>query len=286
MSVREYVKQLNIRSGETHRGMCPVCGGPNTFTATNVNGNIKYNCYKASCDVAGTAYKGASLDDLRRTIESSRRESGMVHEGNIPIVDFTMPDSFIGVDRNDSAMAFMARYNLANLHSSGRIRCFYDCKLHRFVLLISEPLTGVTVDAVGRALEPGVKPKWLRYGKQSNAMLYVPPASTLPATFFKNVDTAGCVVLVEDAISACVVSDIIGSIALLGTNVPQSLLSVLRGLGTKRVIIALDPDAAAKSIDIQRELCYYFDTKVWLIKDDLKYYTRGKLIEEVGGLLG
>lgn len=279
MSVREYVKQLNIRSGETHRGMCPVCAGSNTFTATNVNGNIKYNCYKASCDVAGTAYKGASLDDLARslTLVSNPSDSS-------PVV-FSEPECYISPDNVGMARAFMARYNLDQPYTDGRIALRYDCKLNRLAFLITDPLTGMTVDAVGRALEPGVKPKWLRYGKRQDAMLYVPPASTLLTTSSKSADTGDCAVLVEDAISACVASDIIRSIALLGTSVPQCLPSVLHGLGIKTVIVALDPDAAAKAVDIQRELCYYFDTKVWLIKDDLKYYTRGKLIEEIGELL-
>jgi hypothetical protein len=278
MSVKEYVKQLAVRSGETHRGMCPTCGGSNTFTATNLNGTVKYNCYKASCNVYGALYKGATLDELSRSLilDSSSISS---------TVPFSLPDSFILPTKVEIANTFLDRYGLNKLFADGRIDIRFDCKQHRVVFLITDPITGVTVDAVGRALEQGVKPKWLRYGTHPNAMLYVPPASTLLTTLSKSVDTAGCVVLVEDAISACTVSDIIASIALLGTNVPQSLLSVLRGLGTKTVIVALDPDAASKSIDIQRQLCYYFDTKVWLIKDDLKYYTRGRLIEEVGELL-
>lgn len=279
MSVKEYVKQLTVRSGETHRGMCPTCGGYNTFTATNLNGTVKYNCYKASCNVYGALYKGATLDDLTRQLDP---KLGSIDSR--PVV-FELPEFFILPTGVGESRDFMGRYALDKPYNDGRIALRYDCKQHRLVFLITDPITGVTVDAVGRALEQGVKPKWLRYGTHPNAMLYVPPASTLLTTSSKSVDTAGCVVLVEDAVSACTVSDIIGSIALLGTNVPQSLLSVLRGLGTKTVIVALDPDAASKSIDIQRQLCYYFDTKVWLIKDDLKYYTRGRLIEEVGELL-
>jgi len=280
MNVKDYVKQLSLRSGQTHRGDCPTCFGKGTFTVTNKLGNLVYNCYKASCPVSGTHYKGASLDDLRSILhmESSPADSGHVA--------FELPESCVMVqDEGGLAGAFMRRYNLDEPYNDGRIDLRLDIKLDRLVFVITDPLTGMTVDAVGRALKQGDKPKWLRYGKSNNCALFVRPASTVLNMSGRLIDATQCAVLVEDSVSACTVSHILTGIAILGTNLPVSLPSVMRTMNIRKVLIALDPDASAKAIDMQRQLCYYFDTKVWLIKDDLKYYSKDRLIGEVGKLI-
>lgn len=280
MIAHEYVKQLSVPSNQTYRGMCPSCGSPNTFTATNTNGTVRFNCYRASCDVAGRVYKGATLDDLTRELkrELSPPDSGLVV--------FDPPEYFVLVDdRQTAARAFMERYSLDKPCTDGRISIRYDPKLDRIVFLITDPLTGMTVDAVGRALQPGIKPKWYRYGKTKDSVFVVYPSGTAAITLDDYKKYANVAVIVEDCVSACTVSHIAIGMAILGTNVPDRFPGLLRSMGISRIIIALDPDAAAKAIDIQRHLCYYFDTKVWLIKDDLKYYSKDRLIKEVGGLL-
>lgn len=279
MQVHSYVKSLDVKSNETYRGLCPGCGRPNTFTATNCNGTIKYNCYSASCNVAGSVYKGATVDDLVRTLRAD-----LTSPDHSP-VGFEPPEHFVLVPDEGLARDFMGRYDLDKLDIDGRIAIRYDPKLDRIVFLIDDPTTGMTVDAVGRALQPGVKPKWHRYGKHKDAVFVVTPESTSLDMRTTSLDCATTAVIVEDAVSACTVSAIANGIAILGTNPPQGLCTLLKDMGILRTFVALDPDAAAKAIDIQRELCYYFDTRVWLIKDDLKYYTKDRLIEEVGELL-
>jgi hypothetical protein len=199
---------------------------------------------------------------------------------------FDVPEHFVLVDdTNNEARNFLGKYNLVGLCSDGRVALRYDPRGNRLVFLITDPITGMTVDAVGRALTPGDKPKWLRYGKSNNCVLFVRPASTVLNISGRSIDATQCAVLVEDSVSACTVSGILTGIAILGTNLPASLPSAMRTMNIRKVLIALDPDASAKAIDIQRQLCYYFDTRVWLIKDDLKYYSKDRLIKEVGGLL-
>ena len=46
MKMREFIDGLNLKDGDRHRGDCPECRGRNTFTVTNMLGDIKYNCFK------------------------------------------------------------------------------------------------------------------------------------------------------------------------------------------------------------------------------------------------
>jgi hypothetical protein len=268
VNIKDYVKGLKISGGQTYRGACPMCGGSNTFTVLNDNGTLIYNCYKASCDVSGAAYKGATLDELSRRLRMDVLDAGASQSR------FEPPDTFVLPYGNGEARAFMDRFKLVEPYASGRIVLRYDPRMHRLVFLICDGTT--VIDAVGRALRQGDKPKWFRYGNYSEAVLCVPPADS---------SRKHIAILVEDAVSAVTASSVGTGIALLGTNMPASLPKKLLSLGITKVLLALDPDAAAKAVDIQRELCYYIDTKVWLIKDDLKYYTKGRLMEEVGGLI-
>jgi len=132
---------------------------------------------------------------------------------------------------------------------------------------------GKTVDAVGRwfGLNPNYKgPKWKRYN-----------SSGLPYVHWKpqNLTKLTTVVIVEDAISAAVVSehfrDAIG-LALLGTNLTaptkQYITHLCNTSDNRKIIVALDPDASMKTLSMSKELtgvaakvhCLY-------LTDDLKY---------------
>ena len=50
-SIRQFVT-VGLKEGDRHRGDCPG-RGKNTFTATNILGDIKYNCFKLGCTVGG-----------------------------------------------------------------------------------------------------------------------------------------------------------------------------------------------------------------------------------------
>ena len=99
------------------------------------------------------------------------------------------------------------------------------------------------------------EPKWYRYGKSH--------------TLFTCGDSDTAIV-VEDAASACAVSQTFTGVALLGTNLKDMDLSLLKKF--HKVYICLDPDATRKALDIQKYLCYVVPTKVIRIKDDLKYF--------------
>ena len=129
----------------------------------------------------------------------------------------------------------------------------YDVKEDSIVFPIIHD--GKIVDATGRALGKRL-PKWKRYGK-----------SGLPYT-------SGCgkvAVVVEDCVSAAVVGygTFVG-VALLGTSFFQSHKRYLSQFST--AIIALDPDALPKTLQMAKELRGHVnDVRVLRLTDDLKY---------------
>ena len=113
------------------------------------------------------------------------------------------------------------------------------------------------VDATGRTLSKRL-PKWKRYGN-----------SGLPYTH-------GCgkvAVVVEDCVSAAVVgfgSPSFVGVALLGTSLQDSHRGYLTQFST--AVIALDPDALPKTLQMAKELRGHVnDVRVLKLQDDLKY---------------
>ena len=112
------------------------------------------------------------------------------------------------------------------------------------------------VDGTGRSLSGHRLPKWKRYGK-----------SGLPYA-------VGCgkvAVVVEDCVSAAVVGgkSFVG-VALLGTSLQEAHKGYLSQFST--AIIALDPDALPKTLEMAKELRGHVnDVRVLRLTDDLKY---------------
>jgi len=137
----------------------------------------------------------------------------------------------------------------------------YDVKEDRVVFPIMQGK--VMVDASGRSLGKRL-PKWKRYGN-----------SSLPYVFGRG-KTA---VVVEDCISAAVVAtegsgcsgdDGFVGVAVLGTSLSEGHKQYLTQFST--AIIALDPDALPKTLQIAKELRGHVqNVKVLRLQDDLKY---------------
>ena len=129
----------------------------------------------------------------------------------------------------------------------------YDVKEDRVVFPVVH--NGKLVDATGRTLSKRI-PKWKRYGK-----------SSLPYT-------SGCgkvAVVVEDCVSAAIVGygSFVG-VALLGTSLSDTHKRYLAQFST--AVIALDPDALVKSIQMVKELRGYVENvRLLKLEDDIKY---------------
>lgn len=147
-------------------------------------------------------------------------------------------------------------------YDSGRCPILYDPRLGRVAFIIRDS-KGQIVDGTGRALSKYSKPKWYRYAR-SKYPLIVPGAADNKVS-----------IIVEDAVSACAVSEDYTGIALLGTSLSVEFIKPI--LQFDKVIIALDKDASHKAITLQRYLSPFCSVTVRLLEKDLKYLTREEI---------
>jgi ribosomal protein L37AE/L43A len=230
----------DVANGETKRMNCPVCKGDRTFSITNDMGNLVWNCYKVSCTVSGGTRVPLSISDVQKRLN--------------PVTDttedtFELP-AYVVPHRNKRAVVkWCAEWGI----NEDEHALMYDVKEDRVVFPVVHD--GKLVDATGRTLSKRI-PKWKRYGK-----------SGLPYT-------SGCgkvAVVVEDCVSAAIVGygSFVG-VALLGTSLQDSHKRYLAQFST--AVIALDPDALVKSIQMVKELRGYVENvRLLKLEDDIKY---------------
>jgi len=203
-------------------------------------GSLVWNCFRASCGLKGGTRVRISVDDIRIGFTGADE---FAKQDNFSLPDYIVPYN------SEVAEIAMELYGL----DADELGLMYDVKEHRMVFPIVHD--GRIVDATGRALGKRL-PKWRRYGK-----------SGLPYT-------SGCgkvAVVVEDCLSAAVVGygTFVG-VALLGTSLQESHKRYLSQFST--AIVALDPDALPKTLQMAKELRGHVnDVRVLRLTDDLKY---------------
>ena len=236
-----HASDFDVANGETKRMNCPECGGVKTFTVTNNMGDLVWNCYKVSCTVSGSTRVGMSIDDIKARFKKI---------DTVDDIDFELPEYVIQRSGGLYMNRWCDRWGL----NADKLGLMYDVKEDRVVFPVVHD--GKIVDATGRSLGKRI-PKWKRYGN-----------SGLPYVH-------GCgkvAVVVEDCVSAAVVGDwssYVG-VALLGTSLQDSHRSYLSQFST--ALIALDPDALTKSLQMAKELRgYVSDVRPVKLEDDIKY---------------
>ena len=219
---------------------CPVCKGDRTFSITNDMGNLVWNCYKVSCTVSGGTRVPMTISDVQKRLN---------HASDTTEDKFELP-AYVVPHRNKRAVVkWCAEWGIHEDEHG----LMYDVKEDRVVFPVVHD--GKLVDATGRTLSKRI-PKWKRYGK-----------SGLPYT-------SGCgkvAVVVEDCVSAAIVGygSFVG-VALLGTSLQDSHKRYLAQFST--AVIALDPDALVKSIQMVKELRGYVENvRLLKLEDDIKY---------------
>jgi len=246
--IKQLIDGLHLDFSQSLTLNCPVCGGYKKFSVTNLDGTIVYNCYRNSC---GT--KGAVKTTM--TSEQVQKKMRLAHEARKRSLDFVLPE-YITVDiLNTSMKRFINRWGLRN------VRLYYDVKDKRAVFPIFE--NNKMVGAIGRALN-NIFPKWLRYDKTANYYSHVLTSESSVA------------VVVEDVISATVLAQEIPQVtgvAILGTSLNDKHREYLTKF--KKIVIALDPDAATKTIGYTKELKSFCGDKTsvlaYRLEDDIKY---------------
>lgn len=264
MAIKPYL--FNVPIDTNVRIDCPYCNGTNCFTISKTIMDTKWNCYRAGCNIAGFSTNTKFNKDSLLQIVKGKKFPGEVERIKPlrnEIVDrmehpFTTPES----------TRYFTDMHCTEAWVDSRADLRYDPVMKRAVFLIKHE--GVVVDAVGRTLLPKkerkkLQPvKWYHYGD-----------SGLPLKIQGGNHLRNKVILVEDAASACAASCMCDAVALCGTTVASQLYQDL--FTYDEIIIALDPDAQFKAISLHRLLSFIKPTKVWLIWDDLKYFTNKDL---------
>jgi len=239
--MHKYIEDLDLGEGDTVRGDCPDCGGKNTFTANKSGGAVLYNCYKLGCKISGVHTVGMTAADIQARMQEVEQDKP---KPKVEIME--LPEYVV---RSGSGLdAFRDKWDLWDQG------LMYDLKDKRAVFPIF--INNVLIDAVGRALA-GAEPKWLRYTGKADYFI---------------AGTGNTVVVVEDVISAITVAKLgFTGMAILGTSLSVAHMEQLGNYS--QVIVALDPDAAHKTLSFRQEIEAWtgVTTIALRLDDDIKY---------------
>jgi hypothetical protein len=243
MNAKQFVYNLQLNEGQVWRGTCPVCKRHNTFTAKNEMGTMLWNCYANSCNESGASHINLRVEDIKRFLYRD-------DDAPVQLPEFSLPP-WVVVDTNQHhVLDLCGKYAL----DPALLDLRYDVREDRVVFPIY--YKGLIIDAAGRAMT-GVQPKWRRYGVARTAYVTRTPGTVA--------------VVVEDCISAAVVETLGGvGFALLGTTLLDEHKQML--CSYNKVVVALDPDARAKTLQYTRELkSMGIDAYALNLYDDIKY---------------
>src|SRR6056300_98096 len=246
-----YVESLDIQPMGRYRSDCPVCGKKNTFSVNDDGMQRLWFCFHADCNVSGRTSIKLSRDFAKLAI---KKPTTKVEQ---PDTKFMLPDTFVSLSRNLDAELYVKSVNAYDAYLSGRADIRYDFKRNRVAYVVKNGNN--VVDAAGRAID-GRNPKWYRYGN-SSLPFYCGSSSTA--------------IVLEDCASACSVSALATGVALLGTNLLEPHIEMLRKY--ERVFVALDKDATDKAVSMVKVLCRQVPTKLMVLSRDLKNLTKEEL---------
>ena len=264
-NIKEYIKSLPLEEGQSTRRDCPNCKGVNTLSVSCIEGSLVYQCFSLRCDVRDSIYQGMSVATIKK-----RLNTNSFNLWGSAILPMDIPEYVIQPTKQHKLLTdFINRWKLHDTE------LLYDVKDKRAFFPIKEK--GKIIDATGRALD-GAIPKWLRYTS-------VIPNSFRPVYQVCNGPPNGCVVIVEDAISAntiCSVCPNVTGMAILGTSLSVKHTEHLQDF--VRIIIALDPDAANKTLQYKREVASWtgVNTIAMRLHNDIKYRVEEDIIKLKG----
>ena len=250
-SIRQFVTDLRLKESDRYRGDCPECRGKNTFTATNILGDIKYNCFKLGCTVGGIYGTDMTAAEIHRRLEEQQLQRAYT---NIKKEKDTMeiPEYVVTPKASHTKyQRYIKRWGIAIGDT------MYDVKDERVVFPIKHD--GRIIDAVGRAVGKKQHPKWYRYTGEAD---------------YYTIGNAKTLLIVEDVVSAIVAFQeipYVTAMAILGTSLSPKHMEKIGEYD--KIIIALDPDAIGKTVEYRREIELWTGNKTVAMNliDDIKY---------------
>ena len=245
MNIRKYLDSLDLREDESRRMNCPSCYGKNTFTVTKEMGQIKYNCYKLDCSIGGYHHTDLTAAEIKILMAKQEKPMQMEPE-TMEIPEYVVQPTA----EHDKFHRFTKRWGIVDR------RLLYDVKDERVVFPIH--YKGRIVDANGRAVGNKL-PKWYRYTGKAD---------------YYTVGTGPTLLVLEDCVSAMVAYQEfpnVTAMAILGTALTSAHVDKISQYDN--VIVALDPDAAHKTLQFSREIALWTNANclAFRLDDDIKY---------------
>lgn len=241
-----------------------MCGGINSFSASNNKGALRWNCFRISCKAKGTGSHELTLTDVK---------DFLFHEEEVkaPLELTNCAGWKQDIKSYPRVWEYLETNNCQSAYEASPNKFWYDAPNDRVVFVEYATPNSFKL-ATGRSLK-NVKPKWYKYVALPNVYYTI----TNPAS-----DT---IYIVEDCASACSISRVGKSLALCGTNYNlHALIEVLLQEGAKKVVVCLDNDARLKALRLKTELASFggFESvKVKFLRDDAKYLNLDYLKKEL-----
>lgn len=247
---------IDLDSHSTTAIVCPFCGGgfarKRCMSITLKDTGILYICHRASC-----ARSGFEPSTRTRHAVDYVKPANRSKEAN--------PCRFHTRDLSDLEISRLINKYPAlteELILEEGIKKSY----HRYIY----PLYNIAGDRYG------CSSRWIDDGESeligSKSLLYFDDVTTPHLHFPSRFMYGDAIALVEDQISAIISSTfLMPTAALLGTHITQASVDLLKKHQYKLVLIALDNDAAAKSIEMAAKLKLEFPyVAPVLLKKDIK----------------
>ncbi len=246
----QVLENLIIKENSTKRLDCPFCSGKNTFTITNIDGDVLWNCYKASCLSKGTKQGSPSTNSIRNRLNRIPNQLLNKTKNEIPNI---LSDPLF----HPEVIDWLERNNCLGQLKDKKVKIKYS-PLEKRILFFYPGNVG----ALGRTLIPKLKPKWKAFGDTSGLFI---------------TGSGDTVVLVEDCASAVSVSRLSGviGIALSGTNISSKQKHQLKVYNN--IKICLDKDASVKALSLIGIIKPFCNVTVTLLESDLKFLNEEEL---------
>lgn len=236
---------------------CPFCMGNKTFSISNLGSVIKYHCFRNSCGKSNSVGRLPSHDEIAQNLKVRR----ILEEKK----DFRLPDYIKRGFASKNAFNWVEDHNGLDSYNRGMYKVAHDPIQNRLIYLLTEG--NKTVGAIGRTL-CFAQPKTLIY-ENSKVMPFIVGDSEIG-------------VIVEDCASAASINcvDKYTGVALLGTYFKTEYIPYMKSF--KRLIIALDPDAKKKALEIKNNLQYICKyVQIWNIPIDFKNMSKKDILRFV-----
>tara|TARA_R110001583_G_scaffold45707_2_gene143676 strand:+ start:3248 stop:4051 length:804 start_codon:yes stop_codon:yes gene_type:complete len=253
MNIKSYLDTLTITEGQRLRMDCPICKSYNTFTVSKKDGVLVYNCFKYDISCTGNSRGkygvGLTADEIKLKMQ------GYVKEKPLDLERMVVPEYLVKPTlEHDLMQKYVRKWDLYTEDM------MYDVKDRRAVFMIRD--NKKLIDAVGRSLDGGATSKWFNYSGKASVFVRILGNSN------------GVVVVVEDVISAITIAKLFPrttGLAILGTSFGAAQMQHIQNYS--KVIVALDPDAAHKTLKYKRDIVAWtgLDTIAFRLADDIKY---------------